>query len=483
MDATETQPTYQQLLLEIAFLKEENAKLRKMIFGQKRERFIPVDTNQLSLDFGNQVKVDVKEETIDVSYKRRKSTKKITPHGRQSLPSHLPRKDVILEPEEDVSRLKKIGEEITEELEYKPGKLYVKRYIRPKYIDPAKEKISIAQMPSRPLEKYIAGPGLLAHIIISKYVDHLPIYRQQQIFKREKVDLPRSTMDNWLKDLGTLFAPLYEAQKKRMISKDYLMADETTIKILDKKKKGKTHTGYFWVYYSPLDNEVYFDYQQGRGRAGPADFLTDYQGALQSDGYAVYDRFDLETGITLLGCMAHARRKFYDARDNDRKRSEWMLASIQQLYEIESLVREKGLTYSDRFSLRQEKALPILMEMESWLAQEILAVTPKSTIGKAIGYMTNRWPYLKRYVEDGRYEIDNNLVENAIRPVALGRKNYLFSGSHNGAKRSALFYTLVSNAKLQGLEPFAYLRDVLEIIADYPVNKISNLLPVNFKNL
>jgi len=483
MDATEKQPTYQQLLLEIAFLKEENAKLRKMIFGQKRERFIPVDTNQLSLDFGDQVKVDVKEETIDVSYKRRKSTKKITPHGRQSLPSHLPRKDVILEPEVDVSGLKKIGEEITEELEYKPGKLYVKRYIRPKYIDPAKEKISIAQMPSRPLEKSIAGPGLLAHIVISKYVDHLPIYRQQQIFKREKVDLPRSTMDNWLKDLGTLFAPLYEAQRKRMISKGYLMADETTIKILDKKKKGKAHTGYFWVYYSPLDNEVYFDYQQGRGRAGPADFLTDYQGALQSDGYAVYDRFDLETGITLLGCMAHARRKFYDARDNDRKRSQWMLASIQHLYEIESLAREKGLTYSDRFSLRQEKALPILMEMESWLAQEILTVTPKSTIGKAIQYMTNRWPYLKRYVEDGRYEIDNNLVENAIRPVALGRKNYLFSGSHNGANRSALFYTLVSNAKLQGLEPFAYLRDVLEIIADYPVNKISDLLPVNFKNL
>ena len=244
MDATEKQPTYQQLLLEIAFLKEENAKLRKMIFGQKRERFIPVDTNQLSLDFGDQVKVDVKEETIDVSYKRRKSTKKITPHGRQSLPSHLPRKDVILEPEVDVSGLKKIGEEITEELEYKPGKLYVKRYIRPKYIDPAKEKISIAQMPSRPLEKSIAGPGLLAHIVISKYVDHLPIYRQQQIFKREKVDLPRSTMDNWLKDLGTLFKPLYEAQKKRMISKDYLIADETTIKVLDKKKKGKSHTGY-----------------------------------------------------------------------------------------------------------------------------------------------------------------------------------------------------------------------------------------------
>jgi len=483
MNATEKQPTCQELLLEVAFLKEENAKLRKMIFGQKRERFIPVDTNQMSLNFGDQVEYKVEEETEEVSYTRRKSTKKITPHGRQSLPSHLPRKDIILEPEEDVSGLKKIGEEITEELEYKPGQLYVKRYIRPKYIDPAKEKISIAQMPSRPLEKAIAGPGLLAHIIISKYVDHLPIYRQQQIFKREKIDLPRSTMDNWLRDLGVLLNPLYAAQKKRMIAKDYLMADETTIKILDKKIKGKTHTGYFWVYYSPLDKEVYFDYQQGRGRAGPNDFLADYQGALQTDGYAVYDRFDLETGITLLGCMAHARRKFYNARDNDRKRSEWMLGKIGQLYEIESLAREKGLTYSDRFSLRQEKAIPILTEIESWLGQEILAVTPKSTIGKAIQYMTNRWPYLKRYVEDGRYEIDNNLVENAIRPIALGRKNYLFSGSHNGAKRSALFYTLVSNAKLQGLEPFSYLRDVLEIIADSSVKQVSDLLPVNFKKL
>ena len=196
----------------------------------------------------------------------------------------------------------------------------------------------------------------------------------------------------------------------------------------------------------------------------------------------VYDRFDLETGITLLGCMAHARRKFYDARDNDKKRSEWMLNKIKQLYEIESQCRDENLTVSDRFLLRQQKALPILTEIESWLSQEIQSVVPKSTIGKAIGYMTNRWPYLKRYVEDGRYEIDNNLVENAIRPVALGKKNYLFSGSHNGAKRSAIFYTLVSNAKLQGLEPFSYIRDILEIIADYPINKISDLLPVNFKN-
>ena len=482
MNATEKQPTYQQLLLEIAFLKEENAKLRKMIFGQKRERFIPVDTNQMSLNFGDQVEYKVEEQTEEISYTRRKSTKKITPHGRGSLPSHLPRKDIILEPKEDVSGLKKIGEEITEELEYKPGQLYVKRYVRPKYIDPEKEKISIAQMPSRPIEKCIAGPGLLSHILISKYVDHLPIYRQQQMFKREKVDLPRSTMDNWLRELGNLFEPLYQAQKERMLGKDYLMADETPIKVLDKKKKGKTHTGYYWVYYSSLDKEVYFDYRPGRGRAGPEEFLAGYKGALQSDGYAVYDRFDLETGITLLGCMAHARRKFYDALDNDKKRSEWMLNKIKHLYEIESQCRDENLTVSDRFLLRQHKALPILTEIESWLSQEIQSVVPKSTIGKAIGYMTNRWPYLKRYVEDGRYEIDNNLVENAIRPVALGKKNYLFSGSHNGAKRSAIFYTLVSNAKLQGLEPFSYLRDVLEIIADYPVNKISDLLPVNFKN-
>jgi len=483
MTATETKPTYEQLLLEIAFLKEENAKLRQMIFGQKRERFVPVDTNQLRLDFGDQIEHNVEEQTEEISYTRRKSNKKIKPHARQSLPSHLPRKDIILEPEGEVSGLKKIGEEVTEELEYKPGELYVKRYIRPKYVDPKKEKIIIAQMPSRPLEKSIAGPGLLSHIIISKYVDHLPIYRQQQIFKREKVELSRSTMDNWLKDLGTLFDPLYHAQKERMVEKDYLLADETPIKVLDKKKKGKTHTGYYWVYYSPLDSEVYFEYQPTRGRAGPMEFLADYQGALQSDGYGVYDHFDLETGITLLGCMAHARRKFYDARDNDKKRSEWILKKIQQLYAIESMFRENELTYGDRFELRQEKAIPILMEIESWLSQEIQAVTPKSTIGKAIRYMTNRWPYLKRYTEDGRYEIDNNLVENAIRPVALGKKNYLFSGSHNGAKRSAMFYTLVINAKLQGLDPFSYLRDVLEIIADYPVNKISDLLPVNFKNL
>ena len=490
MNAAEKQLPYDELFTQFALitseniqLKQELADLKRLIFGQKRERFIPGQLDhQLSFGLGLEVSARLEETTEQITYQRKKNKSKYTPHSRQELPAHLPRKEILIEPEESTAGLSKIGEEITEELDYEPGTLFVNRYIRPKYAQGKSEGVIIGDLPSRPIDKGIPGSGLLSHIFISKFVDHLPLYRQRQQFKRQGVDLPASTLDNWVTSGYDLLLPLYGLQRERIIKKEYLMADETPIQVLDKIKKGKTHRGYFWVYHDPLEKEILFDYQYSRSRAGPFQILKDFRGFLHTDGYNVYDEIGKWESITLLGCMAHARRYFDKSLSNDKKRSEWMLTRIQDLYKTEAFARDNHYSHEERYNLRQREAVPILDEIKAWLDTEALQVLPKSAMGKAIGYMLGRWKYLKRYVDNGRFEIDNNLVENAIRPVALGRKNYLFAGSHNGAKRAALIYTLVANAKLQGLEPFAYMRDVISRIADYTYKDIADLLPVNWKN-
>lgn len=480
---------YQELLQENArlaaentYLKQELSSLKRMIFGQKRERFIPVDPErQMSLELGVEPSDIVKKEIEQISYTRSKPQKKQTPHSRNTLPSHLLRKEIVIEPEENVKGLKRIGEEVTEELEYKPGSLYVNRYIRPKYAKGNDDGILIGTLPDRPIEKGIPGPGLLSHVLISKYVDHLPLYRQRQQLKREGVEIAQSTITGWVQYSSELLEPLYQAQVEAVLGSSYIMADETPIRVLDKKKKGKSHTGYYWVYYDPLGRQVFFDYRDNRSRAGPHDVMRNFKGRLQSDGYTGYDDLANRKNIIAFGCFAHARRKFENSLGSDRRRSEWMLQQVQQLYKVERYAREEQLSYQQRFELRQEKSVPVLKDIKEWLQQEMVKVLPKSQIGQAIGYMHSFWSRLERYAEDGQVEIDNNLVENAIRPVALGRKNYLFAGSHNGATRAAIIYSLVSTAKLHDVEPFAYLKDILSRIAWYPHKQIHELLPVNWK--
>lgn len=474
-------PAYEDLLSENERLKIEISNLKRLIFGQKRERYIPVNPINQLLFPGFDQKEDVQIETEQISYTRKKSVKKVVPHGRNRIPAHFPRKEIIIEPEEDTSGMTRIGEEITEELEYKPGTFYVNRYIRPKYARPDGEGVVIGMLPSRPIEKGIAGPGLLAHVMISKFVDHLPIYRQRKQFLRQGIDLAESTINGWIKSSYELLIPLYDAQRAQVLQTDYLMADETPIRVLDFLKPGTTHRGYYWVYYDPVRRMLFFDYRMGRSRAGPNDILKDFKGYLQSDGYKGYNEVNSQPFVTGVGCMAHARRYFVEAKKADSERSEWMLLNIQKLYKVERWAREGGLSYDQRYSLRQKDSVPILAEIKNWLDGEIVKTLPKSAIGKAIAYMLNQWSRLEQYVTDGRLEIDNNLVENAIRPIALGRKNYLFAGSHEGAKRAALIYTMVANAKLQSLEPFAYLRDVIARIADHPIKKIDDLLAFNWK--
>jgi len=472
----------QAMLEKFSSMKFELSQLKRLIFGSKRERFVSgAEDAQMSLPFD--IETASQEETSEAateevsSHQRRK--RKNHP-GRLSLPDHLPVEEIIIEPEEDVTGLKCIGHEVTDELEYQQAILKINRFMRPKYAREDNEGVICGNLPSRPIEKGIAGPGLLSHILVSKYVYHLPFYRQSQRFKTEhQIDIPRSTMGGWQGSIANLLRLLYEEQKRQVLGQGYLEVDETPIQVLDPKKKGKTHRGYYWVYYSPIQRMVLFDYQEGRGREGPRKLLSDFKGYLQTDGYIVYDWFGKQKDITLLSCMAHARRMFEKSLEDDKKRAEYAMIEIQKLYQIERRARQLGLSAEQRHELRLNESLPILNELGKWMAAQVRTTLPKSPFGKALIYSVSRWDKLMNYLRDGHLEIDNNLVENAIRPTALGKKNYLFAGSHAGAKSAAMFYSFFATCKHNDVDPYTWLKKVLEIIPDYPANKLTDLLPQN----
>src|SRR4051812_38131956 len=494
--AIDYQQKYEELQGQYEVLKAELMQLKRLLFASKQERFLPTDTPvsaaQLSLDIQPESLATIPAAAVITQVKKLEYTKttaavqttlehKVHP-VRMKLPEHLERRIITLEPSADITGLSCIGEEVTEELDYEPGRLFVNRYVRPKYVSKDKEGILIAPAKERPLPKAIAGAGLLAQTIIDKYVDHLPLYRQQQRFARENITIPYATLTDWVHNTCRLIEPLYEALRKEVIASDYLHADETPIKVLDKDKKGETHRGYYWVYHNSIEGLVLFDYQMGRGREGPKQMLQDFKGHLQTDGYSAYEFFKEDnSGITVLHCMAHARRKFYEALANDQPRAEHGLTQIGKLYAIER--RAKELDDEQRLALRKQEAVPVLESLGEWMKQQYLEVLPKSTIGKALGYSIERWKELMVYAEDGKLHIDNNPVENSIRPVAVGRKNYLFAGSHQAAQRSAMLYSLLGTCKLHGINPFHWLKDVLQRISNYPINKISDLLPHNWTPL
>ncbi len=470
---------YEALYLEHVNLRHELDQLKRLVFGSRHERFVPATPEeQLSLGLDAQQKEITPAPTQKIEYTRiqkQASTEKVST-GRMKLPADLPRERVVLEPSEDITGMEKIGEEVTEELERIPGKLFVRQYVRPKYARKNGEGVVIASLPARPIDKGIPGPGLLAQIIIDKYSDHLPVHRQQQRLEREGIKLPSSTLTDWIGATCALLDPLYEALKREVLSSNYLQVDETPIKVLDKNKRGTTHRGYHWVYHAPLKRMVLFDYREGRGREGPEECLDGFTGWLQSDGYAVYDQLNRKE-ITLLNCMAHGRRKFDEAKDNDFARASHVLTEMQKVYAVEREAREMGLSHEERSTLRQEKSVPVLIALKNWMIENYKSVVPKSPIGQALHYCLERWDKLMLYTTNGMLEIDNNLVENAIRPVAVGRKNYLFAGSHNGAQRAAMLYSFLGTCKINDINPFEWLRSTLETIPNHPVNRISELLP------
>jgi transposase len=466
----------QQKDLQIQKLQNQLDKLIRIVYGKKSEQYAPTIPGQISLplDIAAIEKPEAKKETV--TYEREKSSGKSNHKGRLPLPDHLQRVDIDIEPKEDVTGLVKIGEEITEQLECEPGKLYVKRYHRSKYARPQGEGVLIGELPSFIIPRGIAGAGLLAQIIIQKYVDHLPLYRQIEKMKRMGMVIPSSTMSDWVGMCIKELTPLYEALKTKILSANYLMADETPIKVLHRDKNGNIHLGYYWVYRDPQSGLVFFDYRPGRGREGPTDILKNFEGFLQADGYKVYEKFDTKK-ITLFHCMAHARRKFDEALNNDRDRAEYVLLQMQKLYEVERACRELNYSHEQRYELRQEKSLPVLKNLHQWLKDNMNTGTPKSTIRTAISYSLQRWEKLMIYASNGMLEIDNNLVENSIRPVALGKKNYLFAGSHESAQRAAMIYSLLGTCKIKGVEPFQWLKNVFEVLPDWKANRLQELLP------
>jgi len=469
---------------ENALLKEELAELRRMLFGSKRERFVSnkKDSAQLELPLDMDVPVEDPPKVKQTIVYQRALKSKSRPTGRKPLPEDLPREEVVLEPAVDTSDMRKVGEEVTEELDLVPAKLFVRRYIRPRYVD-KEEMFHIAELPARPIEKGIPGPGLLAQILVDKFCHHLPFYRQVQKYIQWGAKIATSTLGGWLAPACELLSPLYLAHRHQVLKDNYLQVDETPLKVLDEHKKGKTHIGQHWVYYSPKQKLVFFDYQKGRSREGPKQILDGFEGHLQADAFSVYESLVKKEGLNVIlaGCMAHSRRHFEHALESSPEIAEKALLLFQQLYAIERRAREQGMDHLQRQKLRLEGSLPIMEILGEWLQDIYPSLLPKSKIAKAAAYFLKNYEKLSVFMDEGHIEIDNNLVENSIRPVAIGRKNYLFAGSHDAAQRAAMIYSLIGTCKLHDINPYDYLKDILERLPEHPIDKIEDLLPQNWK--
>jgi len=479
----------EQLIAIIHAREEENAHLKHQVdllkrlqFGQKRERF-EGDPAQGVLPFETpaeeeaQQQEEIKEQ---ITYTRKKQS---AHKGRAALPGHLPVEEVEIYPEGDLTEMVCIGKEVTEELECEPARFFIRRYIRYKYAAKNGESVKTGDLPERVIDKGIPGAGLLSMILTDKYQDHLPLYRQKQRFARENIPIASSTIEGWVKQGLERLEPLYQQLRFDIKAKGYLQVDETSIKVLESDKKGAAHMGWYWVYHSPLDGTVLMDYQPTRGAIATKDMLAHFRGYLQSDGYGVYEKIGQRTEVTPVACWAHARREFERALDNDKIRATKALSLIQQLYVVERKAKEKLLEADQIKLLRLEESLPVLNELGKWIFAEVKNTLPKSQIGKAIRYAMERWDKLSVYLKDGSLHIDNNAIENAIRPIALGRKNYLFAGSHDAATRAGMLYSFFAICKKHDVNPYQWLKYTLENIMSINHKNIRDLYPQNFKKL
>ncbi|MCP4714915.1 MAG: IS66 family transposase, partial [Deltaproteobacteria bacterium] len=342
------------------------------------------------------------------------------------------------------------------------------------------QKIVTADKARQPIEKGLAAPGLLAYVAISKYLDHLPLYRLEGIFSRHNIDIKRSTMCGWTGGLAGLLEPLYGLMKTEVLQSKFINTDDTPVKVQDKNLDKKTRTGRIWIYCGDGDHPYnVYDYTPTRGREGPEEFLRDYtEGYIQADAYAGYDFIfnDNNRSVLELLCWAHARRYFYEARKTAAQLSHTALTWIKMLYKIEKEI--KALSATEKYAVRQEKSVPLLNDFEQWLQgitdQDAL---PQSPFRKAVNYALNGWEALCRYTADGDFSIDNNVAENLMRPIAVGRKNWLFFGSNNGGRTAAVLFSITHSAKRCGLNVYAYLKDVIARISDHPANQLQDLLP------
>ena len=467
---------------EIEYLKLTIAKLQKLAFGRKSEKY-DHQLDQLELRLEDLI---ADEAATPLAMAGDKVATRAQP-VRKPLPDHLPRETRTHRPESDAcaqcgSAMTYLGEDVAEQLEYVPASFKVIRHVRPKFACTCCEHIAQAPAISRPISRGIAGPGLLAHVLVAKYADHLPLYRQSVMYAREGVELNRSTLAGWVGQSAALLRPLVDAVARHVMAATKLHADDTPVPVLA-PGKGVTKTGRLWVYVrddrasgDATPAAVWFTYTPNRQGIYPQTHLAAFHGTLQADAYAGYDAIYQTGRVVEAACWAHARRKFHDlheARPNDFNKE--ALKRIAELYVVEAEVR--GKPPDERSRYRQANAKPLIDALHAWLSEMLATLSKKSDTSKAILYALNRWPALTRYLDDGHLEIDNNAAERALRGVALGRRNYLFAGADTGGERAAAIYSLIGTAKLNGVDPEAYLRHVIGVIADHPVNRVDELLP------
>jgi len=474
------QKEIEQAKIELVLYKEKYARLIEEIRLAKQHRFAhSSEKNPLQSDLfdepGIELPADVREQISEeevqtVSYARKKHP------VRKKLPDWLPREVVMHDiPEKEKvcscgEQLTCIGEEISEQLKYIPAKISVIQHVRPKYAcKPCQENVKIAPAPVLLLPKSIATPELVAHTIVSKYCDHLPLYRQESIWERMEIDMPRSSLCGWILKVAELSEPLIYQLQKNILAYDYAQADETTVQVLDEVGRDNRTKSFMWCYRGGGEQpSIVYEYQETRGGYHAQNFLKGFKGYLQTDAYSGYYWTDDDKNIVSVGCHAHARRPFAELVKLNKGTglAAEAITFFRKLYRIEKIARENHFSSESRHALRQEKSKPVLDAFKIWLDHHLTKTSEQAKIGKAIRYCLNHWPELNNYLKDGRIEIDNNLTENTIRPFALGRKNWLFMGSPSGAKAGATFYSLIETCKANKIEPYKYLCAMLNKIRE-----------------
>jgi len=483
---TQHQAEIDSHLEQIEHLKLVVEKLRRMLYGSRSEKLSrQLDQLELQLEEMETSHAALAPAPVRVAQSESSAAKP----ARNPLPDHLPREIVTHHPEQHFcpecgGGLRHFGEDVSEQLEYVPESFRVIRHVRPKFSCSQCETVVEAPAPSRPIARGLAGPGLLAHVLVSKYADHCPLYRQSEIYARQGVELDRSTLAGWVGAASELLAPLVDAVRRHVLGATKLHADDTPVPVLA-PGNGKTKTGRLWTYVrddraagESTAPAVWFAYSPDRKGEHPRQHLKEFAGTLQADAYSGFHHL-YDTGrIREAACWAHARRKFHDIHAaHPSPTTTVALERIGALYGIEAEVR--GKSAQERRTVRQARAAPLLGELRTWMEKMLRSLSPKSETAEAIRYALSRWRALTRYVDDGAIEIDNSAAERALRAVALGRKNYLFCGSDAGGENAAAIYTLLGTAKLNGVDPELWLREVLTRIAEHPLSRIQDLLPWN----